>query len=266
MPQPDPIFYHFEEDSNPSELRRKSEYLFRMGWRKAGSPRQIEMKLPGGRNRMHYSQAFSKSSHPFADAAAAWQCFDPACPAEHSRPDVFWGEIAPCEHVLQIYDDDEVFLGSLERFARAGLVAGEAVVIIATPPHRAELERRLAAEGLDVAGLREEDRYLAFDAAETLARFMRKGWPDETLFRGVVGEVLQRARRGHRRVRAFGEMVALLWAQGDCGATVCLEHCWHVVCQLEDLPLFCAYPRAGFTKEAAESLRDICAAHSRLVG
>jgi hypothetical protein len=35
-----------------------------------------------------------------------------------ARPDVFWGEITPCEHSVQIYDDDAVFLdrwkGSLQ--------------------------------------------------------------------------------------------------------------------------------------------------------
>jgi len=65
-------------------------------------------------------------------------------------------------------------------------------------------------------------------------------------------------------VRAFGEMVAILWAQGHAAATVRLEHLWSKLCENERLPLFCAYPRAGFTTDQASGLRDLCAAHSRV--
>ena len=73
-------------------------------------------------------------------------------------------------------------------------------------------------------------------------------WPDAELFDQFVTQVLERAGRGGRRVRAFGEMVALLWAQGHNGATVRLEHLWHELCRRESFSLLCAYPRAGFTE------------------
>jgi len=66
-------------------------------------------------------------------------------------------------------------------------------------------------------------------------------------------------------VRAFGEMVAILWAQGNSGATVRLEHLWQDLCQEQNLALFCAYPRCGFTLDSAQSIEDICAAHSRVI-
>ena len=30
--------------------------------------------------------------------------------------DVFWGELSPCDHVLQIYDNDRVLLSTLAGF------------------------------------------------------------------------------------------------------------------------------------------------------
>jgi hypothetical protein len=60
-------------------------------------------------------------------------------------------------------------------------------------------------------------------------------------------------------------MVALLWAQGQSGATVRLEHLWHEFCQSKAFSLFCAYPRSGFTKNADDSIREICAAHSKVI-
>jgi hypothetical protein len=40
---------------------------------------------------------------------------------------------------------------------------------------------------------------------------MVKDWPDEKLFASLVDYLIKRASKMGRRVRAFGEMVALLW-------------------------------------------------------
>ncbi len=178
---------------------------------------------------------------------------------------VFWGEIAPCEHMVQIYGDDDVFLDALEGFVAGGLHKGDAVVIIATASHRIALERRLLAQGVDLLGVRAHEQYIALDVEETLAKFMVKGWPDDELFKQVITAVLTRARLSGRRVRAFGEMVAILWGRGENGATVRLEHLWHKLCQAEAFSLFCAYPKIGFTQDAEASIRDICAAHSKVI-
>lgn len=179
--------------------------------------------------------------------------------------DVFWGEISPCEHLVQIYQDDGVFLDSLEGFVSGGIMAGDGVVVIATPLHLVALNERLAARGIDIPQAVSSDQYLALDAEEMLSKFMVKDWPDETLFRTFVTETLQRAKGKNRRVRAFGEMVALLWAQGSTGATVHLEHLWHRLCHEQTFSLFCAYPKSGFTRDASISIKEICDTHSRVV-
>jgi hypothetical protein len=56
---------------------------------------------------------------------------------------IFWGEIAPCEHLVQIYADQGVFLDSLEGFVSGGLLAGEGVIVIGTRAHLIALEQRL---------------------------------------------------------------------------------------------------------------------------
>jgi hypothetical protein len=142
--------------------------------------------------------------------------------------------------------------------------AGDAAIVIATPVHLAGLERRLISHGVDVELARREQRYLAIPADRVLGEFMVDGWPDEERFREVVCTMLDKARGGGRNVRAFGEMVALLWAQGHAAATVRLEHLWNRLCTQERFPLFCAYPKAGFTSDPSRSIRDLCAAHSRV--
>ena len=178
---------------------------------------------------------------------------------------IFWGEIAPCEHVVQIYENDGAFLDSLEGFVADGVAGGDAVVVIATPPHLEALRRRIVERGIDVIAAENEDRYIALTAKEALSEFIVDGWPDDALFHAMIDRILKRAQAGARRVRAFGEMVALLWAQGHNGATVRLEHLWGQICRERLLSLFCAYPRTGFTRDAADSIREICATHSRVV-
>lgn len=182
-----------------------------------------------------------------------------------SEAEVFWGEISPCEHLVQIYQDEGVFLDALEGFIAGGIQAGDGVVIIATPPHLASLNERLMARKIDVASAVRSHQYQALDAEETLSKFMVMGWPDEDFFRAVVTDILQRAKGDNRRVRAFGEMVALLWARGNTGATVHLEHLWHRLCKEQSFSLFCAYPKIGFTSDVSASIKEICEAHSRVI-
>ena len=179
---------------------------------------------------------------------------------------IFWGEIAPCDHFVQIYEDNDTFLDTLEGFVSGGIRSGDSVIIIAIPGNRKALEGRLKAQGVDLQEAVEQDQYIALDAEETLSRFMVKGWPDDELFTQIVTRLLKRARGKGRRVRAFGEMVALLWARGDQAATVRLEHLWQGLCQTEDFALFCAYPKAGFTMNVESSINEICATHSKMVG
>jgi hypothetical protein len=179
---------------------------------------------------------------------------------------VFWGELAPCEHVAQFYSGEEVLLDSLTSFVGGGLTAGESVILIATPGHLESLKQRLAAAGVDVEGAIERGHYIALDAENTLASFMVGDWPDKELFGKLVDRLIRRASLNDRRVRAFGEMVALLWARGQVAATVRLEYLWHQFCKSHEFALFCAYPRAGFTKTPKESLAEICAAHSKVIG
>ena len=177
----------------------------------------------------------------------------------------FWSGIAPNEHLCQVYGNDLALVDTLTAFADAGLRAGDSVVVIATAAHLHQLEQRLRGNWLDLDRARWEDRYIAVLAQETLDRFMVDGWPDESKFQVVVDGLVKRARGNGRKVRAFGEMVALLWAQGNAGATIRLENLWNDFQRRESFPLLCSYPRGAFGDEGAASLRTICSLHSRVI-
>jgi MEDS: MEthanogen/methylotroph, DcmR Sensory domain len=123
----------------------------------------------------------------------------------------------------------------------------------------------LNATGVNVAMRRLTDQYITVVAEEALETFMVKNWPDDELFSKFVMGLIERAGAGGRSVRAFGEMVALLWARGETAATIRLEYLWNKVSKSQTFSLFCAYPRTGFTEDTSKSMAEICAAHSCVI-
>jgi len=184
---------------------------------------------------------------------------------QRSSLHVFWGEIAPCEHVVQIYENDEAFLGSLEGFISTGLISGEAVIIIATREHISAISKRLNARGFDVDGFICRDHLITVEAGEALSKFMVNDLPDENLFTKYITELFQRALNNNMQIRAFGEMVALLWQNGLNGATVQLEKLWNKLHDNKQFTLFCSYPRIGFTQDIDASMQSICCIHSKIL-
>jgi hypothetical protein len=180
-------------------------------------------------------------------------------------PAVLWAELTPGSHVVQFCDGDDVVLDTLEAFCAGGLLLGEAVIVIATAAHLAALRQRLRLREMDIATLQIFDQLIALDADETLKRFMRNGEPDAALFEAMASELLERARAGGRPVRAFGEMVQLLWERGEYDATIQLERIWQRVCVAEQIPLLCAYRKDSFTSDDPGGIRRICQAHCSVI-
>lgn len=177
----------------------------------------------------------------------------------------FWGEIAPTQHFAQFYLDDAMLLDTLTGFVGAGLDAGETTIVIATLEHIRALRLGLTSFGIDLERAVCEDRFVTLDSATALTSFMVDDLPNEGLFNSFVDKLLHRASMNGTRVRAFGDMVALLWAAGQYAASAGLETLWKQYCERHSFSLFCAYPRSGFTKESAESVAEIRALHSHIV-
>ncbi len=184
---------------------------------------------------------------------------------QRSKQSVFWGEIAPCDHVIQIYEDKGSFLDVLTGFVGEGINSGDSVIVIATKEHIQGLEERLIKHGLFVDFLVKENRYIPVDADSLISSFMVKDWPDPLLFEKEINALIERAGQNNRKIRAFGEMVALLWSRGQNGATVQLEHLWNQFKQKNELSLFCAYPKSGFTQDINNSINHICGCHTRMI-
>ncbi|MBW8868842.1 MAG: MEDS domain-containing protein [Acidobacteria bacterium] len=180
------------------------------------------------------------------------------------RPADHWSSLGQHAHAVQFYTNDGHLLDLLTRFVGTALITGDSAVVIATRAHRDGLGKRLRGRGLDLAVPRAEGRYVTLDAGATLAKFMRDERPDADLFREVVGGVMGRIAAGGGRIAAFGEMVALLWAQGKHESAIRLETMWNDLAREHAFALCCAYPMRGFGNRHAAPFMKICAAHSHV--
>ena len=170
-------------------------------------------------------------------------------------------------HVVQLYTDDSFLLDVLRRFVGSALAAGDAVVVIATKDHREGLARLLKGRGVDPAKAINQGRCVLLDAHETLSRFMVNGSIDENRFIEIVGKVLTQVRSASdsadSRIAVFGELVALLWAEGNHHAALRVDELWNNLARDHSFSLLCAYPITGFNHERhIEPFLKVCSQHS----
>lgn len=177
-----------------------------------------------------------------------------------------WAEMSDTDHFVQFYEADGFLLNSLTGFIGKAITSGDAAIVVATPAHRNGLDELLQANGLDVTTVKARGRYLSLDAAETLSKFMVNGSPEPGRFNDYMSSVIASVTDGRSRIRAFGEMVALLWAEGNHAAAIRVEELWNDLQKVHSFSLFCAYPmnRLG-GEQFIEPHNGVCSVHSRVI-
>jgi hypothetical protein len=174
--------------------------------------------------------------------------------------------VALGEHVVQFYEDDSQLGQTVGRYLTATLEDGGVAIVIATEPHRRLFGSELEAAGLDPRAASGDGSLIMLDAAATMTEFVHDGKVDRDAFRRVVGSVVRRAAASGRPVRAYGEMVALLWEAGDVLAAIELERAWNELAAELPFALFCAYRSDSVQRhDHAEVLREVCHLHTSVV-
>jgi len=171
------------------------------------------------------------------------------------------------DHVVQFYRDDEELAGQVGGYLAEGIRDGGVAVVIATPGHRLAFEDRMADAGVEVAAAAARGEYVTLDAGETLARLVAGGRVDPGCFELVISGLIGEVAGTGRPVRAYGELVALLWDAGLVAAAVELEELWTVLGRRHPFVLWCGYPAGQMTAAGlAGEVTDVCRLHSRVIG
>lgn len=170
----------------------------------------------------------------------------------------------PQDHQVFFYDVHDELVAAVADHLAAGLSLGETALVIATTDHISALDVALSERGVDVSRARASSRYLALDAAEALDSFSVAGSPDAKMFTTVIGGLLDDAPAGSA-VRAFGEMVALLWDRGNVAGAMALESLWNDLAADRQFSLLCAYPTTVLHAAELDDVRQVCHLHSAVL-
>ena len=170
-------------------------------------------------------------------------------------------------HVVQFYGHEEELADRVAGYLLAALQRDGVAVVIATAAHRRAFEGRLTQAGADLAAAARSGSYLAVDAGDTVRALMPAGRLDRDAFDRVVGGLIRRAGQQGRPVRAYGEMVTLLWEAGLVNAAVQLEEMWDALGLRHAFSLFCSYPASSVSGDGClEAFAEVCRLHHSVVG
>ncbi|MBA2279088.1 MEDS domain-containing protein [Candidatus Saccharibacteria bacterium] len=167
-------------------------------------------------------------------------------------------------HFVQFYQSDLNLILSLVEYIGSGLSSDETCIVIATKPHMLALNDQLILHGIDVDEARHTGQYIVLDAAETLEKFMINDLPNRSRFFDVIGAMLRDSALKGKPIRAYGEMVALLWKRGNKEAVIQLENLWNELIEKYSVSLYCAYPALHFIFDK-EVQTEIHACHNGLL-
>jgi hypothetical protein len=175
-----------------------------------------------------------------------------------------WNELlkhpAAGDHIVQVVRDEAFLAEAVAQYAAWGIELGEAVVLVVSAERRAVLGRSLEARGVQPsAALR------IVDAEALLDCLLREGKPERAAFRDIVGGLVAGLRLEYPAVRAYGEMVDLLFRRGDHAAALDLEQHWNDLAREQGVTVFCAYSLDPLDPGDYSALRSVCQCHTHLI-
>ena len=160
---------------------------------------------------------------------------------------------------MHLYDHDADLVQALADYLSEGWAVGGVGLVVATPAHRAALRAELTRRGLSAAF--GGGRLVELDAADTLRLFMRDGMPHPVLYQETVGSLVREHAAG-APLRAFGEMVDVLWEDGNAAAALELERLWTGLQSHVPFSLLCGYAAAHLDEAGRQA---VCSAHDHVV-
>ena len=169
------------------------------------------------------------------------------------------------DHIVQVYQDEAFLAETVTEYLVHALRDGAAALVIATAAHRAAFLRSLERAGAPVRAALQRGQLRLLDADEVLSRILKDGAIDRGMFRQVAGAPLSEMRLQYPSVRAYGEVVDVLWRRGDTQAAIDLEMFWDELAAEQGFSVLCAYQMDNLDPRSFAGLESVCRAHSHLI-
>lgn len=165
--------------------------------------------------------------------------------------------------MVQFYGHDDELAAGVAAYVAEVIQAGGTAIVIATEEHRRAFTAQLGRAGPSPWPLTAS--LLMVDAREAADDLLIDGRIARHRFDKLIGDLVREAAGRGGPLRAYGEIVAVLWADGHVRAALELEELWNDLGREVDFSLYCAYPRAWVEAER-EAFHEVCRRHSAVVG
>jgi KaiC/GvpD/RAD55 family RecA-like ATPase len=170
-------------------------------------------------------------------------------------------------HAVQFYGEEKTLFESVAAFLGQGFLDGQPAIVIATAKHRAGILNHLEQRMIDVTRAQRLGDLVLLDAEQALDSFMEGDGPSPTRFEKTVGPMLARMSEIRARgtcVRAYGEMVDVLWQQGRSDAAIALESLWNRLANRHGFALLCGYAMRNFRNDT-NLFEEVCRQHTHVM-
>jgi hypothetical protein len=171
-------------------------------------------------------------------------------------------------HIVQLYQDEDFYGEAISHFAAEGLARGESIILVATQPNWKNISARLRGKGFDTEALFRQGQLTLLDADTTLPKFMAGNLPDGDIFKPLAKQTIAKARAGGKfpRVRWWGEMVNVLYVEGNKQGSNRLEEFFDEVAHEESIAIFCSFLMDKFDPKIYEEVfSNVCRTHSHVI-
>jgi hypothetical protein len=169
-------------------------------------------------------------------------------------------------HAVQFYGNEDSLFATVAGFLGAGMISGQPALIIGTPGHCKAILEVLETRLIDVERALRTGDLVVIDAQETLGLFMVDDMPDAYAFETNLGRFIDQMLQGRSTavLRAYGEMVDVLWKDGLCDAAIRLEILWNQLAVRYGFALLCGYAMGNFYKQT-ERFQEVCRQHTHII-
>jgi KaiC/GvpD/RAD55 family RecA-like ATPase len=170
-------------------------------------------------------------------------------------------------HAVQFYENEKSLYTTVAGFLGQGLVDGQPAILIATESHRMGILEHVRGRLIDVEQAQAFGDLVVLDAHQTLSLFMVDDMPNPHAFESSVGRLVAdqlKKRSKYAMLRAYGEMVDVLWKERKTDAAIRLEILWNRLAARHGFALLCGYSMGHFYKQT-RMLEEVCRQHSEVV-
>lgn len=170
------------------------------------------------------------------------------------------------DHLVHFYEPGGSSLVENVAHFLSGALREGGVALVAAPAERMnaihdDMEKR----GVDCREAVKRGRLEFVDAHDALEAIIYGGTVDAQAFDAVIGERVRDmlARRHAPALHVYGELVGVLWKDGNEAGAVELERLWNELGDGVPLHLYCGYPLDGFDQRVwSANMEAVLSAHT----